>query len=134
LDRAKKIGVKTHLCGAVAIGFMFFAMYLYYAYSFFIGSILITNEKENTNSGEVYKSGDVMSCFLGVVYGMFSIGLATPNIKALIEGQIAGKMAYDIIKRKPQIKLDEDKSAPVKEIKGEIEFKNVHFAYPSRKE
>ena len=28
----------------------------------------------------------VSGLLLGVVYGMFSIGLATPNIKALLEG------------------------------------------------
>lgn len=87
--------------GAIAIGIFFLAIYTYYAYSFFIGSLLITNEKENSMSGKTYTAGDVISCFLGVVYGMFALGLATPNIKAIIEGQVAGKMAYDIILRKP---------------------------------
>lgn len=50
-----------------------------------------------------------MSCFLGVVYGMFALGLATPNFKAINEGKAAGKMAYDIIFRKPLISLDENK-------------------------
>lgn len=42
-----------------------------------------------------------MSCFLGIVYGMFALGLATPNFKAITEGKIAGKLAYEIIDRKP---------------------------------
>jgi len=32
---------------------------------------------------------------------MFSIGMATPNLKAVAEGKVAGKMAFDIIDRKP---------------------------------
>lgn len=40
-----------------------------------------------------------MACFLGVVYGIFSLGISTPNLKAIAEGKIAGKMAYDIIER-----------------------------------
>lgn len=40
-----------------------------------------------------------MSCFFGVVFGAMSIGMATPNIKAVAEGRVAGKMAYEIIER-----------------------------------
>lgn len=48
-----------------------------------------------------------MSCFFGVVFGVMSIGMATPNIKAVAEGKVAGKMAYDIIDRIPKIPLDD---------------------------
>jgi len=34
---------------------------------------------------------------------MFSLGMAAPNIKAVTEGRVAGKMAFDIIDRKPAI-------------------------------
>ena len=58
---------------------------------------------DNWNSGKPYSSGDILACFLGIVYGMYSIGLAAPNFKALSEGRVAGKMAYDIIDRKTEI-------------------------------
>ena len=32
--------------------------------------------------------------------------MAAPNFKALTEGRVAGKMAYDIIERVPSIPLD----------------------------
>ena len=48
-----------------------------------------------------------MSCFFGVVFGLFSLGAATPNLKAVVEGRIAGKMAYSIIEREPKIKMDD---------------------------
>ena len=54
-----------------------------------------------------------MACFLGLVYGIFSLGLATPNFKALSEGRIAGKMAYDVIDRKPLIDLDDPNSKKI---------------------
>ena len=75
-----------------------------------------------------------MACFLGLVYGIFSLGLATPNFKALTEGRVAGKMAYDIIERVPTIKLDDENSKPADNVQGKIEFKNVSFSYPSRPE
>ena len=48
-----------------------------------------------------YNAGDVLSCFFGVIFGVFALGMATPNIKAIQEGKVAGKMAFDIIDRKP---------------------------------
>jgi hypothetical protein len=79
----------------------FVVMFGYYAYAFFVGSFLITKQVNNSNSGEVYTSGDILSCFFGVVFGVFSLGMATPNIKAITEGRVAGKAAFDIIDRVP---------------------------------
>jgi hypothetical protein len=75
-----------------------------------------------------------MSCFLGVIIGLVNLGLTTPNFKAISEGREAGKIAYDVIFREPNIKLDDDKSISLKDVKGEFEFKNVTFSYPSRKD
>jgi len=68
------------------------------------------------------------------VFGVFSLGMAAPNIKAVTEGRIAGKTAYDLIERTPKILLDDPQAQPVGEIRGQIEFKNVTFRYPTRPE
>jgi ABC-type multidrug transport system fused ATPase/permease subunit len=44
---------------------------------------------------------------------------------------VAGKFAFEVIDRDPVIN-DNDQSAKVIELKGEIEFKDVVFYYPSR--
>jgi ATP-binding cassette, subfamily B (MDR/TAP), member 1 len=68
------------------------------------------------------------------MFGVFSLGMASPNIKAVTEGRIAGKSAYKIIERTPRILLDDPKAKPLGEIRGKIEFKNVTFTYPTRPE
>ena len=60
--------------------------------------------------------------------------MATPNIKAISEGKVAGKIAYDVIDRVPSILLDDPESKNVGDIRGHIEFKNVTFRYPTRTE
>lgn len=132
LDRAKKMAISTHLKAGAAAGALFAGVYGYYAYSFYFGSIFIYKQKENTNSGANYTAGDIFSCFLGVIYGMVYIGMATPNFKAITEGKISGKMAYDVILRKPEIDLDQSNSKKLTNFGGEIEFKNVTFSYPTR--
>lgn len=59
--------------------------------------------------------------------------MATPFLKAMAEAKVAGKLAYDTIDTKPAV----DPNAPGKKLerekmKGQIEFKNVNFRYPTR--
>ncbi len=78
LNRAKETGIRTHLKTAIAIGCFFFVMFGYYGYGFYTGSWLITEKKINSNSGEVYNIGDILSCFFGIVFGVMSLGMASP--------------------------------------------------------
>lgn len=109
-------------------------MFAYYAYAFYTGSYLVTKQIENSNFHRDYSSGDILSCFFGVVFGVFSLGSATPNIKAITEGRVAGKVAYEVIDRVPRILLDDITAQPVRDVRGHIEFKNVTFRYPTRPE
>jgi ATP-binding cassette subfamily B (MDR/TAP) protein 1 len=63
---------------------------------------------------------------------MFSVGMATPNLKAVAEGKVAGKMAFEVIDRVPKINQDEKGTEILDKLEGDIEFKNVTFYYPSR--
>jgi hypothetical protein len=91
------------LKGGFVIALFLFTIFAAYAYAFYLGSIWIRKEFWNTTFNRAYTSGDIMSCFFGIVFGMFSLGIATPNIQAVAEGKAAGKLAFDIIDRKPAI-------------------------------
>jgi ATP-binding cassette subfamily B (MDR/TAP) protein 1 len=134
LNRARKVGVKTHFWGGLATGFFFFSLYGYFTWAFFSGSYMITWKEMNDNTGKLYSSGDILACFLGIVYGVFSLGLAAPNVQSLTEGRVAGKMAFDVIDRLPSIPLNDPNALVVdpKKVQGNIEFRNVTFTYPTR--
>jgi len=134
LNRARKVGVKTHFWGGLATGFFFFSLYGYFTWALFSGSYMITWKEMNDNTGKLYSSGDILACFLGIVYGVFSLGLAAPNVQSLTEGRVAGKMAFDIIDRHPAIPLNDPAAIKVdpKKLVGKIEFRNVTFTYPTR--
>lgn len=133
LLRAKATGVKTHLKTAMALASFTFVIFGYYAYGFYTGSWLITKRVTNTNNGEFYTIGDILACFFGIVFGVMSLGMASPQLKSITEGKVAGKMAYDIIERKPEISLEE--GAPIDQpVTGRLEFRNVTFRYPSKKD
>ena len=131
LNRARTAGIKTHFKSSLSMAMFFASIFGTYAYAFYMGSVWIYNDFHNQTFNRVYSSGDILSCFFGIIFGMMSVGLAAPNLKAVTEGRVAGKLAFDIIERKPTI----DQDTPGKStsnLKGHIEFKNVTFFYPSR--
>lgn len=110
LEHARSAGVKTHINASVIAGLFMGSIFMVYAFAFYMGSVWIYKGIYNHTYHRVYSSGDILSCFFGVVFGMFSVGMAIPNIKAITEGKVAGKMAFDIIDRIPKIDQDDPKA------------------------
>jgi hypothetical protein len=50
-----------------------------------------------------YTGGDVMACFFGVVFGVFSLSFTIPNFKSITDGKCAGYFAFKVIERKSKI-------------------------------
>lgn len=73
--------------------------------------------------------GDILGVFRGVLFGFFALSQSAPHAKAITEGKVAGKQAYDVIDRKAVINADVGKSI---DVKGTISFEGVDFYYPTR--
>ena len=131
LKSSDDIAVKTSVKASYAFGLMYFAIYFGYTYAFFIGAVWVDEGFYNHAYDRPYTSGDIISVFFGVLFGMVSLGGLGPNIVALAEAKAAGKRAFDVIDRNPGILID-DPEAVDHTMLGEIEFKNVDFHYPSR--
>jgi len=104
LGKARQAGISSHWRTALVIAFFAFTIFGSFAFSYYIGSVWIVKGYVNDFSGEPYTSGDLMVCFFGVIFGVASLGQGAPNIKAVSEGRVAGKMAFDIIDRVPAIR------------------------------
>ncbi|KAF3323002.1 hypothetical protein FCM35_KLT12991 [Carex littledalei] len=64
--------------------------------------------------------------------GAMSLGQATPCITAFAEGQAAAYRMFETIKRKPDIDASDTTGIVLKDIKGDVELKDVYFSYPTR--
>jgi ATP-binding cassette subfamily B (MDR/TAP) protein 1 len=78
LNKAKQQGVKSHLRTSLAIGSFMLGIFGFYAYGFYVGSWLITKQITNDNFSARYNSGDVLACLIGIVFGVSSVGQASP--------------------------------------------------------
>ncbi|ELW48095.1 Multidrug resistance protein 1 [Tupaia chinensis] len=126
LEEAKRIGIKKAVTANISVGATFLLIYTSYALAFWYGTSLVI-------SGE-YTIGKVLSVFFAVLIGTFSIGQTSPSIEAFANARGAAYEIFKIIDNKPNIDSYSKNGHKPDNIKGNLEFRNVHFSYPSRKE
>ncbi|XP_078094662.1 ATP-dependent translocase ABCB1-like isoform X2 [Mustelus asterias] len=125
LGEAKKIGIKKAMTANLSVGFANFIIFGSYAIGFWYGTTLVLE-----NSG--YTIGTVLTIFFCVTFGTFSIGQTAPYIEAFSNARGAAFAIYKILDEKSAIDGFSEEGYKLDQIKGSVEFKNVHFNYPSR--
>uniref|UniRef100_A0A803YIT1 ATP binding cassette subfamily B member 1 n=1 Tax=Meleagris gallopavo TaxID=9103 RepID=A0A803YIT1_MELGA len=124
LEDAKRIGIRKAITSNISMGAAFLLIYASYALAFWYGTTLILNDD--------YTIGNVLTVFFSVLIGAFSIGQTTPSIEAFANARGAAYAIFNIIDNEPQIDSYSDAGHKPDHIKGNLEFQNVFFNYPSR--
>eukprot|EP01018_Ginkgo_biloba_P022724 Gb_08707 [translate_table: standard] len=123
LDGSAKLGLKQALAKGMAIGSngIAFAIWAFLAW---YGSSLVMYH--GVTGGKVFATG------VSIVIGGQALGTALPNIRYFSEACSAGYRIFEMIDRVPDIDSYDREGQILQKVSGEIEFKNVEFAYPSR--
>mgnify|MGYP002631561046 FL=1 len=93
LDRAQVTSHSQITKNAIGIGGMFLSFFILYAYAFYFGGVLRWNEVES-EPGVVYSGGKIIGILFCVVFGAMMLGGASPHMKAISEGRVAGRIAF----------------------------------------
>ncbi|XP_052577069.1 multidrug resistance protein 2 isoform X4 [Peromyscus californicus insignis] len=124
LEEAKNVGIKKAITANISIGIAYLLVYAAYALAFWYGtSLVLSNE---------YSVGQVLTVFFSILTGTFSIGHLAPNIEAFANARGAAYEIFKIIDNEPNIDSFSTRGHKPDSIMGNLEFKNVHFSYPSR--
>jgi len=81
-------------------------MFGFYAYAFFFGGLLRWSPDIwtiNSYTGTRYTGGELIGIMFMVITGMFQLTAIGPMVKAITEGKIGGKLAYDVIDHVPDV-------------------------------
>ncbi|XP_078091179.1 ATP-dependent translocase ABCB1 [Mustelus asterias] len=124
LSEAERIGIKKAISTNLSVGFTFFMIYASYALAFWYGSTLILDEG--------YTIGRMLTVFFAILIGAFAIGQCSPNIEAFATARGAAFMVFKILDQEPMIDSYSESGHKPNQTKGDVEFINVHFTYPSR--
>uniref|UniRef100_A0A674AWT0 ATP-binding cassette sub-family B member 5 n=1 Tax=Salmo trutta TaxID=8032 RepID=A0A674AWT0_SALTR len=128
LEDAKNFGIKKAITTNVSMGFTQFVIFGTYALAFWYGTKLSVDEPEN------YTIGKTITVFFSVMIGSFSLGQGAPNLEAIAKARGAAYEVYNTIDQPRPIDSSSKEGHKPDCVKGDIEFKNIHFSYPSRKD
>ncbi|XP_054846913.1 ATP-binding cassette sub-family B member 5 [Eublepharis macularius] len=126
LEEARIVGMKKAITTNVSLGITQFLIFGCYALAFWYGTKLTVDEPKN------YDIGSVLIVFFSVLIAAFSIGQASPNLESLANSRGAAYEVYKIINQPRPIDSSSKEGFKPDKLRGEIEFKNVRFCYPSR--
>ncbi|XP_071416988.1 ATP-binding cassette sub-family B member 5 isoform X2 [Pithys albifrons albifrons] len=125
LETAKRVGVKKSITTNTSLGVSQFLIFGSYALAFWYGTKL-------TAEDEHYDIGRVLIVFFAVLVGAFSLGQGAPSLESVAKARGAAYEVYKIINKKRLIDSSSKEGYKPDKLIGEIEFRNIHFSYPSR--
>ncbi|XP_048367466.1 ATP-binding cassette sub-family B member 5 [Sphaerodactylus townsendi] len=126
LEEARIVGIKKTVTTNASLGITQFLIFACYALAFWYGTKLTDEEPNN------YDIGNVLIVFFSVLIGVFSIGQAAPHLESLANARGAAYEVYKIINKFRPLDSSSIGGFKPDKLRGEIEFRNVHFSYPSR--
>uniref|UniRef100_A0A8C3A5P2 Bile salt export pump n=1 Tax=Cyclopterus lumpus TaxID=8103 RepID=A0A8C3A5P2_CYCLU len=127
LISAQRLGIKKGLIMGFFTGYMWLIIFLCYGLGFWYGSSLVVDTEE-------YTPGTLLQVFFGVLIAAMNLGQASPCLEAFAAGRGAATTIFETIEREPEIDCLSEVGYKLDRVKGDIEFHNVTFHYPSRPE
>ncbi|KAM7365462.1 hypothetical protein PAMP_016383 [Pampus punctatissimus] len=127
LVSAQRWGIRKGLIMGFFTGYMWLIIFLCYGLAFWYGSSLVVDTEE-------YTPGTLLQVFFGVLIAAMNLGQASPCLEAFAAGRGAATIIFETIDREPEIDCLSEAGYKLDRVKGDIEFHNVTFYYPSRPE
>ena len=113
----------AHLTGLL-VGIGQLVLFGSYTLSFWYGGKLVYD-------GE-YTFGDVMKVFMAIIMSAGAVGQAATMAPDASKARRAAAIIFNIVDRLSPIDSASQEGKKLDEIKGNIEFKDIHFRYPTR--
>eukprot|EP01113_Clastostelium_recurvatum_P006565 TRINITY_DN1297_c0_g1_i1.p1 TRINITY_DN1297_c0_g1~~TRINITY_DN1297_c0_g1_i1.p1 ORF type:complete len:1417 (-),score=461.68 TRINITY_DN1297_c0_g1_i1:319-4464(-) len=134
LKDARATGIRKGVANGVGLGVVMLIMFSTYALAFWYGSTLISKSIMNTKTGNNWTGGDVVTVFFSVIFGAFALGQASPNIASFANGRAGAYKIFQVLQRTSAIDPTSSQGEKIENVRGDVEFREVEFRYPSRPE
>uniref|UniRef100_A0A7E4UP36 ABC-type xenobiotic transporter n=1 Tax=Panagrellus redivivus TaxID=6233 RepID=A0A7E4UP36_PANRE len=126
LNKGKTVGIRKAGVTGFFAGLYNLILFVAMGVSFWYGTQLVVWRD--------IKPGTVFSVFWAVLIGAMRMGMAVPQISVIVGAKMAAGELFSIIDRVPKLDSLSPAGQKIDNVKGKIEFSNVHFRYPSRPE
>uniref|UniRef100_A0A914ZIF2 Uncharacterized protein n=1 Tax=Parascaris univalens TaxID=6257 RepID=A0A914ZIF2_PARUN len=126
LRMARKYATQIAAFSGLFDGIFYCAIYVFFAAGFYYGGYLY-------KVGAVTEPGDVFIVSNAVVFGAYFLGILSPHLMAVTNAKVAAAVIYQTIDRTPAIDSSSEEGIEMPHAKGNVQFADVHFSYPTRK-
>ncbi|KAM8712490.1 hypothetical protein ACLKA7_012923 [Drosophila subpalustris] len=130
---AKELNIKRNMFSGIGFGLLWFFIYGSYALAFWYGVGLVIKGRHEPYYAN-YDPGTMITVFFSIMMGSMNIGMASPYIEAFGIAKGACAKVFQIIEQIPTINPIEPRGKNLNEPLTTIEFRDVEFQYPTRKE
>ncbi|PKI46864.1 hypothetical protein CRG98_032675 [Punica granatum] len=121
-----KYGRKAGLAKGLGLGSLHCVLFLSWALLVWFTSIVVHKNIAN--------GGDSFTTMLNVVIAGLSLGQAAPDISAFVRAKSAAYPIFQMIERSTVSKVSSKTGRKLDKLEGHIQFKDVTFSYPSRRD
>ncbi|KAI5657454.1 hypothetical protein M9H77_26247 [Catharanthus roseus] len=125
LEKQVKIGKQGALIKGVGTGMFQAVTFCSWALIVWVGAVVVSAKRST--------GGDVIAAVMSILFGAISLTYAAPDLQVFNQAKAAGKEVFGVLKRKPKI-CPNSSGRTLEKIQGNIDIKDVYFAYPSRPE
>ncbi|VDK43441.1 unnamed protein product [Anisakis simplex] len=125
LSRGRKYALKIYAFAGLFDGLFFVAMYIFFAAGFYYGAYLYKIHI-------VLDPGSVFIVANSIQFGSYYLGVLSPHLMAMMNARVAAAVIYRTIDRISPIDGTSADGVKLSNVLGDVEFKDVHFAYPTR--
>uniref|UniRef100_A0A914DQ75 Uncharacterized protein n=1 Tax=Acrobeloides nanus TaxID=290746 RepID=A0A914DQ75_9BILA len=127
LEIGKRFGILKGFWAGLFGGLFFLVLYAFLGCGMLYGGWLL-------KVGIFTTPGGVFTCVWANLLGAYFLGLVSPQLMVLLSARVSAASIYSTIDRKPKIDVYSTYGKKLAKPVGRVEFKNVHFRYPTRKD
>ncbi|XP_076951580.1 ABC transporter B family member 13-like [Bidens hawaiensis] len=124
LQNALKLARKSGFAKGIGIGFTYALLFCAWALLLWYAGVLVRHR--DTNGGKAFTT------IINVIFSGFALGQAAPNLVAIAKGKAAARNIVTMIKEDVDSSSKSNTGMAFSKVNGNIEFREVCFAYPSR--
>ncbi|XP_071685590.1 ABC transporter B family member 1 [Rutidosis leptorrhynchoides] len=124
LKISQKLGYKSGFAKGLGLGATYFTVFCCYALLLWYGGYLVRHNYTN--------GGLAISTMFSVMIGGLALGQSAPSMAAFTKARVAAAKIFRIIDHKPSVDRNCESGLELDSVSGQLELKNVDFAYPSR--
>ncbi|KAA8494946.1 Multidrug resistance protein 1B [Porphyridium purpureum] len=117
---------KSAMVTGIAFGFSVFIQFAIWSVSFYYGSLLI-DRMECSFTG-------VMRAITALLFAAMQLGQVSATMPDMASAKVAATRVFQLVDRKPEIDAFSDEGRKLDSVSGDVEFDEVKFEYPTRKE